>query len=40
MESDYDKPLNIGSDRLVTVDELADIVIVISGKKLNKQYIT
>jgi nucleoside-diphosphate-sugar epimerase len=38
MESDYDKPINIGSDRLVTVDELADIVIVISGKKLNKQY--
>jgi len=32
MESDYDKPLNIGSDRLVTVDELADIVIVISGR--------
>jgi nucleoside-diphosphate-sugar epimerase len=38
MESDYDKPLNIGSDRLVTVDELADIVTTISGKKLTKQY--
>lgn len=38
MESDYDKPLNIGSDRLVTVDELADIVTAISGKKLKKQY--
>lgn len=34
MDSDYDKPINIGSDRLVTIDELAQIVISISGKKL------
>lgn len=38
MESDYDKPLNIGSDRLVTIDELADIIIKISGKKNTKKY--
>lgn len=38
MESDYDKPLNIGSERLVTIDELADIIIKISGKKITKQY--
>ncbi|RLF26739.1 MAG: NAD-dependent dehydratase [Thermoplasmata archaeon] len=38
MESDYDRPLNIGSDRLVTIDELADIIIKISGKKLQKKY--
>ena len=38
MESDYDKPLNIGSDRLVTIDELADIVIKVSGKKITKRY--
>ena len=38
MESDYDKPLNIGSDRLVTIDELADIIIRISGKKITKEY--
>ena len=38
MESDYDKPLNIGSDRLVTIDELADIVINVSGKKITKRY--
>jgi nucleoside-diphosphate-sugar epimerase len=38
MESDYDKPLNIGSDRLVTIDELADIIIEISGKKITKEY--
>jgi len=38
MESDYAKPVNIGSDRLVTVDELADIVIKISGKKITKKH--
>ena len=34
MNSDFDKPVNIGSDRLVTIDELARIIIKISGKKL------
>lgn len=38
MESAYDKPINIGSDRLVSVDELADIIIKISGKKITKTY--
>jgi len=38
MESDYDKPINIGSDRLVTIDKLADIIIKISGKKITKKY--
>lgn len=38
MESDYSHPLNIGSDRLVTIDELADIIINISGKKITKKY--
>jgi GDP-D-mannose 3',5'-epimerase len=38
MESNYDKPLNIGSDRLVTIGELADIIIKISGKRITKQY--
>jgi GDP-D-mannose 3',5'-epimerase len=38
MESDYDKPINIGSDRLVTIDELADIIIKISGKTITKKY--
>jgi len=38
MESDYDKPINIGSERLVTIDELADIIIRISGKKITKEY--
>jgi len=34
MESDHDEPLNIGSDRLVTIDELARMIIEISGKNL------
>ena len=38
MESEYAKPLNIGSDRLVTIDELADIITKISGKIITKKY--
>lgn len=38
MESDYDKPLNIGSDELVSINELADMIIKISGKKIKKRY--
>jgi GDP-D-mannose 3',5'-epimerase len=38
MESDYDKPINIGSDRLVTINELADMIIKVSGKKITKKY--
>ena len=38
MESDYDRPLNIGSERLVTIDQLADMIIKISGKTVTKMY--
>ena len=38
MESDYSKPLNIGSDRLVSINELADLIIKISGKEISKTY--
>jgi nucleoside-diphosphate-sugar epimerase len=34
MQSNYNEPLNIGSDRLVTSDELAQIIIKVSGKNL------
>lgn len=40
MESKYDKPLNIGSDKLVTIDELADIIARVSGKEIRKKYNT
>jgi nucleoside-diphosphate-sugar epimerase len=32
MKSDYSHPLNLGTDRLVTINELARIIIDISGK--------
>jgi GDP-D-mannose 3',5'-epimerase len=38
MESDYNKPINIGSDRLVTINKLADMIIEASGKKITKEY--
>lgn len=38
MESDYTESLNIGSDRLVTIDQLADIIVAISGKRITKRY--
>ena len=38
MDSDFAQPLNIGSDRLVTVNELADMIIRISGKRIRKVY--
>jgi len=38
MESDFKEPLNIGSDRLITINELVDIVSEIAGKKLKKVY--
>ena len=38
MESNYDKPVNIGSDQLVSIDDLADIILKISGKTITKEY--
>ena len=37
MESAYDKPVNVGGDR-ISIEELADIIIGISGKKITKIY--
>ena len=34
VESDYDKPMNIGSERLVSINDLADIIITISASFL------
>jgi len=38
MESDFDEPINIGSERLVAIDQLADMIIKIFGKKIVKKY--
>jgi nucleoside-diphosphate-sugar epimerase len=40
MRSDHAEPLNLGTDRLVTVDDLVDIVCRIAGKRLRKRYDT
>lgn len=38
MESNFREPLNIGSDRLVTIDEMIDIISDIAKKKIKKEY--
>ncbi len=38
MESEYAEPVNIGSDRLISVDGLAEIIIGISGKDITPKY--
>jgi len=38
MHSDVDEPLNIGSDEMVTIDELADMAIRLSGKRIAKKH--
>ncbi len=37
--SDWTGPVNIGSDEMVTIDQLADMVMEIAGKNLNKKHI-
>ncbi|HXF90370.1 MAG TPA: NAD-dependent epimerase/dehydratase family protein [Candidatus Nitrosotenuis sp.] len=38
MQSNYHDPINLGQDRLISVNELVDIVAKISGKKISKYY--
>ena len=38
MDSDIDEPINLGSDELVTINELVDIVEEIAGIKLKRRY--
>ncbi len=40
MNSDYQKPLNLGQDRMISVDELVDMVAKIAGKNIGKRYDT
>jgi len=39
MRSDWTGPVNIGSDEMVTIDQLADMVMDIAGKQLTKRHI-
>jgi nucleoside-diphosphate-sugar epimerase len=38
MQSDHHDPINLGQDRIVTVNELVDIVSRIAGKRISKRY--
>ncbi len=38
MQSDYHEPLNLGTDRMVTINQLVDIVAKIAGKSISKRY--
>jgi GDP-D-mannose 3',5'-epimerase len=38
MQSGYREPLNLGQDRMVSINELVDIVAKIAGKKITKRY--
>jgi len=38
MESGYDKPLNLGTAELVTINELVDLVSTLAGKRLRKAH--
>jgi nucleoside-diphosphate-sugar epimerase len=39
MRSDYRQPLNLGQDRMVTINELVDIVCDIAGVRLRKRHV-
>ncbi len=38
MQSDYHEPINLGQDRMITINELVDIVATIAGKTIQKQH--
>jgi nucleoside-diphosphate-sugar epimerase len=38
MASTYYEPLNLGNSRLISIDDLVDLVMVIAGKSLTKRY--
>jgi GDP-D-mannose 3',5'-epimerase len=39
MRSEFVGPVNIGSEEMVTIDHLADLIIGISGKEISKRYV-
>jgi nucleoside-diphosphate-sugar epimerase len=39
MRSDFHEPLNLGQDRMVTINQLADIISEIAGVKIDKKHI-
>ena len=39
VQSDFSGPVNIGSEEMVSINELVDIAAKVSGKKVNKKHI-
>ena len=39
MQSDYNQPLNLGQDRLVTINQLAEMVAEIAGIRIIKKHV-
>lgn len=38
MQSDHREPINLGQDRMISINELVDMVATIAGKKIGKRY--
>ena len=38
MQSDHREPINLGQDRMISINELVDIVANIAGKEIGKRY--
>jgi len=38
MKSDYSEPLNLGQDRMLSINDLVDLIAGIAGKKISKRY--
>jgi nucleoside-diphosphate-sugar epimerase len=39
MQSDFDRPLNLGQDRMVTINQLADMVAEVAGVQIVRKHI-
>ena len=39
MQSDFQDPLNLGQDRLISINDLADLIMEVAGVKLDKKHI-
>ena len=39
MSSDYHEPLNLGQDRMISINHLADIIAEIAGVKITKKHV-
>lgn len=39
MQSDFDQPLNLGQDRMISINQLADLIADIAGVKITKRHV-